>query len=374
MRTQEQYQVLIVDDEPSNLRVLSGILESWVQLKFATSGKSAVETALSYPPDLILLDINMPGMDGLTACEILKKTPKINQIPVIFLTAHDSIEVKEQAFIAGAVDYITKPFTVKEVKLRVEAQIKLFRLTQDLIEKNHQLDQALNSMSSGFIMLDPDLNIKVCNKDFEKMFEIPSELLSLGSNFYDVIRFRALRQDYGKREANYHINEQIKLINVEDQLKIYEDVTPSGSLIEVRQTKTEFGWSIHYVDLTVNRILVQDHRITKVLDFINNHLNEDINVESMASIANMSRYHFMRIFKEELDCSLMQYVYQRRIEKSIMLLKRNAKSISEIAEICGFASSQHFDRTFKIAKGEAPTAYRNRYSIKSVKEGELDEN
>jgi len=371
---QEQYKILIVDDEPNNLKVLSGILESWgVELKFATNGMSALETAKLYPPDIILLDINMPGMDGLTACEILKKTQFVNDIPVIFLTAYDSIEIKEKAFNAGAVDYITKPFIAKEVKLRVDVQIKLFHLKKSLEERNHQLDQAVNSMSSGFVMVDHDLKIKVINQDFKKMFEIPDELLKLNSNYYDVIRFRALRGDFGKKETNFYINEQIKLINVVEPLKIYEDSTPNNSLIEVRQTRTNYGWSINYVDLSVNAFLVHDHRVTAVLDYINNNLSKEINVDRMASIANMSRYHFMRIFKDELDCSLMQYVYQRRIEKSTMLLKRNTKSITEIAEICGFASSQHFDRTFKIAKGEAPSIYRNRYLKKNSCEGVTNE-
>ncbi len=374
VHNQEQYKILIVDDEPNNLKVLSGILESWgVELKFAINGISALETAKLYPPDIILLDINMPGMDGLTACEILKKTQFVNDIPVIFLTAYDSIEIKEKAFNAGAVDYITKPFIAKEVKLRVDVQIKLFHLKKSLEERNHQLDQAVNSMSSGFVMLDHDFKIKVINQDFQKMFEIPDELLKLDSNFYDVIRFRALRGDFGKKEANFYINEQIKLINVEEPLKIYEDSTPNNSLIEVRQTRTNYGWSINYVDLSVNAFLVHDHRITAVLDYINNNLNKEINVDNMASIANMSRFHFMRIFKDELDCSLMQYVYQRRIEKSTMLLKRNTKSITDIAEICGFASSQHFDRTFKIAKGEAPSIYRNRYLKKDNSQGVTNE-
>lgn len=136
--------ILVVDDQLDNIRVLSSLLVSQgYKVRKATSGLLALETVQAEPPDLILLDINMPSMNGFEVCQQLKASEQTRSIPVIFLSAlSDSVE-KVQAFQFGAVDYITKPFQTEEVLVRIENQITLHRQQQQLKLQNEQLQQEI---------------------------------------------------------------------------------------------------------------------------------------------------------------------------------------------------------------------------------------
>ena len=132
--------ILIVDDTPDNLRLLSTILQSHgYQVRTAISGQMALKGAKILPPDLILLDINMPSMNGYEVCTKLKNTSKTAEIPVIFISALDQIFDKVQAFQVGGADYITKPFQIEEVIVRIENQLNQQRLSRQLKEQNNRL-------------------------------------------------------------------------------------------------------------------------------------------------------------------------------------------------------------------------------------------
>lgn len=123
--------ILIVDDMPANLQVLSSMLtERGYKVRAVVSGLMALTAAQASPPDLVLLDIKMPEMDGYAVCEALKANNVLSEIPVIFISALDEIADKVQAFQSGGVDYITKPFQLQEVLARVESQLALYRLYQ----------------------------------------------------------------------------------------------------------------------------------------------------------------------------------------------------------------------------------------------------
>jgi len=120
--------ILIVDDVPENLRLLTAILkESGHHVRPAASGKIALQAAAHSLPDLILLDIKMPEMDGLEVCAQLKAVPALQDIPVIFISALHETEDKLKAFHAGGVDYVTKPFQAEEVQARVHTHLELRR-------------------------------------------------------------------------------------------------------------------------------------------------------------------------------------------------------------------------------------------------------
>jgi DNA-binding response OmpR family regulator len=117
-----QGTILIVDYIPSNLDLLSRILSSsGFKVQLAEDGATAIDMAQETIPDMILLDISMPVMDGFETCEKLKADDRTNTIPIIFITALDETDDKIRAFKAGAVDYISKPIEVKEVLARVSA-------------------------------------------------------------------------------------------------------------------------------------------------------------------------------------------------------------------------------------------------------------
>lgn len=139
-----QEDILIVDDSMDNLRVLSSTLVNrGYSVRCVKSGAMALIGAQSSPPDLILLDIRMPGMDGYETCQRLKANLKTQAIPIIFLSALDDVMDKVKAFEVGGVDYITKPFQVEEVLVRVENQLTIQRLQNQLIHKNQQLQQEI---------------------------------------------------------------------------------------------------------------------------------------------------------------------------------------------------------------------------------------
>jgi two-component system sensor histidine kinase/response regulator len=126
-------KILIVDDTPQNLDVARGLLESsGYETIIATSGEKAIQRAKQQLPDLILLDIQMPGMDGFETCEELKSSTITNQIPIMFLTALSDTDSVLKGFEVGAVDYITKPFKAQELLARVNTHIKNVRMSQQL--------------------------------------------------------------------------------------------------------------------------------------------------------------------------------------------------------------------------------------------------
>ena len=120
-------KILIVDDMPANIKILGEVLRNDYDIRFARSGQKALELALSDPPDLILLDIMMPNMDGYEVCKRLHEHPKTKNIQIIFITAMDSEEDEARGFDAGATDYITKPFQPPIVKARVKTHLELSR-------------------------------------------------------------------------------------------------------------------------------------------------------------------------------------------------------------------------------------------------------
>jgi CheY-like chemotaxis protein len=132
----EKARVLIVDDSPLNIRTLSGILWEDYNLSVATSGQEAIDLILGkVPPDLILMDIMMPGMDGYQACNCIKEYERVRDIPVIFVTAMTDVEDETKGFACGAVDYITKPVSPSVVKSRVQNHL-LIKKQRDKLKKS----------------------------------------------------------------------------------------------------------------------------------------------------------------------------------------------------------------------------------------------
>lgn len=126
----DSYKVLVVDDEPNNLKVLQQILKDYFQLIFAINGEKALAAAKEHHPDIILLDIMMPDMDGYQVCQHLKADPLTASIPVIFVTAMGEQEDEARGFDVGAVDYIQKPVSAPIVLCRVQTHLSLVRVDE----------------------------------------------------------------------------------------------------------------------------------------------------------------------------------------------------------------------------------------------------
>jgi CheY-like chemotaxis protein len=146
-RTEAVEDILIVDDTPDNLRLLSQMLsEQGYGVRAVTSGSRALASVQAAPPDLILLDVKMPEMDGYQVCKALKADPETRDIPIIFISALDALQDKVQAFAVGGVDYVTKPFQLEEVVARVETHLALRRLQKQLQEANKRLQDTNRKM------------------------------------------------------------------------------------------------------------------------------------------------------------------------------------------------------------------------------------
>jgi signal transduction histidine kinase len=154
----ETPNILVVDDTPENLTLLVGMLkEQGYRVRPVPSGELALQAAAAEPPDLILLDISMPGMDGFEVCERLKADPRLKDIPVLFLTARTDIEDKVRSFEVGGVDYVTKPFQFAEVNARVRTHLELRRQKREL-ERNYEKLTELQALRDSLVhMLVHDL-------------------------------------------------------------------------------------------------------------------------------------------------------------------------------------------------------------------------
>ncbi len=152
--------ILAVDDNPANLNLLFDVLdEAHFEVLISQSGESALKRAETAAPDIILLDVMMPGIDGFETCRQLKANEATREIPVIFMTALTDTVEKVKGLALGAVDYITKPIQPEEVLARIQTHLTIQRLQQDLQQKNDQLalalqrEKELNELKSRFISM-----------------------------------------------------------------------------------------------------------------------------------------------------------------------------------------------------------------------------
>lgn len=168
-----QGTLLIVEDNLKNLKVLLGLLKDrGFNLVIAKSGEEALERAGQLLPDVILLDIRMPGMDGFETCRRLKASEMTCEIPIIFMTALTDVESKLKGFEVGGVDYVTKPVEYQEVIARLNAHLTIRRLQKSLVEKNaelqtknEQLQQVLDQVKSLSGLLPICANCKKIRND-----------------------------------------------------------------------------------------------------------------------------------------------------------------------------------------------------------------
>ncbi len=170
----QQPVILVVDDNPRNLQVISTMLTAnGYKVIVASSGSSALKSLEMREPDLVLLDIMMPDMNGFEVCGIIKTNEQWKDIPVVFLTAKTDLSDIIQGFKLGAVDYITKPFRIDEVLVRINTHIELRQAKLQLEQKNQQL-RALNmELETSRITIEEDAaKLKQMNEEKDRLFSI----------------------------------------------------------------------------------------------------------------------------------------------------------------------------------------------------------
>lgn len=188
--------ILVVDDIGENLQVLGNILnKEGFDTSFALNGKQALAIIEDTLPDLILLDISMPVMDGFEVCTILKKDERTKNIPIIFLTARTEIDNMVHGFTLGADDYVTKPFNTLELLARVKAHIDLKKSKDYILEQNKKLSDLVDQLSKNNV----ELNKLIASKD--KFFSIIAhDLKGPVGNLNSFLNFMAEHSDVITKE------------------------------------------------------------------------------------------------------------------------------------------------------------------------------
>lgn len=198
----QQPTILIVDDMITNILILSDLLKDEYDIKIAKSGLKAIEIANSQNIDLILLDIEMPKMNGYEVCKNLKNSEKTKNIPIIFVTARNSETDEEEGLNLGAIDYITKPFNKTIVKLRVRNHIKLKEKT-DLLEQLSMYDRLTNIKNRRFF-----------DEIFEKSYyEARRKKTNLALMMIDIDFFKPYNDNYGHGKGDEALKKVSLAIN-----------------------------------------------------------------------------------------------------------------------------------------------------------------
>ena len=177
--------VLVVDDAPANIQIVNSILKDIYRLRIATNGDKALELVKTAPvPDLVLLDVIMPGMDGYEVCRRLKADPETRDIPVIFLTGQTEIEDETRGFEVGAVDYIHKPFSPPVVKARVQTHLVLRGIRQQLAQQLQAIQKELETARQIQHSILPESVPQIAGLDIAARY-LP--MAAVAGDFYDFV-------------------------------------------------------------------------------------------------------------------------------------------------------------------------------------------
>jgi two-component system, sensor histidine kinase and response regulator len=253
-------KVLIVDDIPSNIKILAAIIKEDYEILIATSGQKALEVIAAHEVDLILLDVIMPDMDGYEVCKILQESDKTRQIPIIFITASNSPEDEIRGLDLGAVDFITKPINPPIVKARVKTHIELCKSRLAAMAANLAKSQFIATMSheirtplNGIMGLASLLQSSALSSlQLHRLQQIQNSGTALLHTLNDIL-------DLSKIEANM-MELELSVFSLDEVLKVLSD------LLESRLIEKGIELEIK-VSPEVPHLLIGDHgRLGQVLN------------------------------------------------------------------------------------------------------------
>lgn len=288
--------ILIIDDVPANLGLVVDYLESHgLDVAVARDGEEALKRAQFVRPDLILLDVMMPGIDGFETCRRLKAAEALRDIPVIFMTALTDGNDKLRAFTAGGVDYVTKPFQPEEVLARVNTHLTLRATQRQLAAKNLHLDAALNNLIQGLVMFDSSARIILFNRRFLEMYKLSSTVVKTGCTLRDLI---AHRVEVGLLSSDPDQFCRKILESIESGKTTAEIIeSTDGRFIHVvNQPISEGGWVVTHEDITERKRAEDELHGTK--EFLNTVV-ENIPVPIVVKTTRDMRYILINRAGEE---------------------------------------------------------------------------
>lgn len=265
-------KILIVDDTPANIDVLDLFLEKeGYKISVAQSGESALDLASRISPDLILLDVMMPGIDGFETCLRLKANEKTNDIPIIFITARNEPTDIVKGFSVGGVDYITKPFSQEEVCARIHLHLKLKTLMADLEAKNSKLAQ-LNDLKNKFLgMASHDLRNPIstiqgfskimldhgetlaedAKKEFlQSIHKVSNDMLALLGDLLNISTIESGKLDLQLKTGSF---QQL----VEERVRMYQVIAERKNIathLDIEEI-TNFSFDAHRISQVIDNLL-----------------------------------------------------------------------------------------------------------------------
>jgi signal transduction histidine kinase len=293
MNNTTQNQILIVDDNSTNTKVLFNCLKSaGYRVLIAQSGESAIEKLDIVAPDLILLDVMMPGINGFETCQRLKASPTTQDIPVIFMTALSDTDEKVKGFRLGAVDYITKPFQQEEVLARVSTHLQLRNLTKQLQTLNQNLEQRVTERTAELTSaLEQVQNSQLQLIQSEKMSSLGNLVAGIAHEINNPVGFIAGNIE----QIDLAINDVI------DCLRLYQEALPNpNSKIKTKIAGIDLAYLIEDIPKMVASMKIGCDRIRDISTSLRTFSRSDTDSKVTADI------------HEGIDSTLM--ILQHRIK------------------------------------------------------------
>jgi two-component system sensor histidine kinase/response regulator len=197
--------ILVVDDQPVNVQLLKRKLErEGIRVVAAFTGQEALEVVAKEKPDLILLDVMMPDMDGIDVCQRLQEKEETRSIPVIFITARSSKESKLEGLAVGAVDYITKPIDLDETLARVQTQLRFVAINREMVDLQRRLQEARRAATIGAVTQGIAHNL--------------NNLLGVVLGYLDLIKTHHTKPEFVRKNADHVENAVQRIVNIIKQL------------------------------------------------------------------------------------------------------------------------------------------------------------
>jgi len=258
--------VLIIDDQSQNLQYLNNLLQDNYIVRATLNGSMALEYTKNNIPDLILLDIKMPEVDGYMVCKEFKKQEHLKDIPVIFISAFDDIEHKVKAFENGGVDYITKPFEPQEVLARVQNQLEIYNSKKTISQLLHQQDMFIKKIMHE---INTPLSIISLNSDsIERKIGEMDEINSIKASAKTLSSIYSDLSYLVKKESPMYIQKEIDILKFLSSRVMFFDELATIKNINI-QLEIENNYTLLMNEYEFERII--DNTISNAIKYSNEH-------------------------------------------------------------------------------------------------------
>ncbi|MEW4286301.1 response regulator transcription factor [Priestia koreensis] len=394
------YRLLIADDEALEREGLELLIDRKMPNTFevfqASNGRQAIELAEEYRPDIVLMDIKMPGIQGLEALKQIKAID--HRIKMVLITAYDYFSYAQEAVSIGVKDYLLKPAKREQV---VGTLTKLLQeLEEERAKRSHELGVE-ETLAELIPVVESELAMMLM---FNQVQEVDVNRLAQIANFsvrrgYSMIVYlaEAYTDEEEKKKLHDELKNMLKTVTrclvsplLQNEIAIFIPVTDQydpkqseGFRMKInRFIEGRFGLSVRveigavqiglpglqksYQDAKQS-LLPAEHQeadkpqtiIEKAQSFVNQHYAEDVSMEQVAEWVNLSSYYFSKVFKSESGQTFTDYLTEVRMEKAKQFIANMELSLKEICFLVGYKDPNYFSRAFKRYTGMTPTDYRN---------------